>query len=207
MKHTTIIFLLLLVGSRLFAQGMISGFSVVPTNPTEADDIEIHVEVQFSSSDCQPDYQDHFINGSIIGASAHHCVGMLTAICNTTDTFQIGQLPAGTYTFDLTLTSGFGGPGCTPGFVPDDNDQFQFTVLGSVGIAEPTAAAPAVYPNPTTGMLFLNSPIVERGQLTTLNGKMVLEMNTGTTEVNLSDLPAGVYILRVGLSRTMVVKD
>jgi len=53
---------------------------------------------------------------------------MLTTICNTIDTFVISPLAAGTYSFDLTLTSGFGGPPCTPGFVPDDNQLFTFIV-------------------------------------------------------------------------------
>lgn len=196
-----------LFATQLLAQGMISSISVVPANPTVTDDIEIHVGLQFSSSDCQPDNQSHSVNGTTISASALHCVGMLTAICNTTDVFEIGQLPAGNYTFDFTLSSGFGGSGCSPGFVPDDNDQLQFSVSGTVGIDEVSFDESIAYPNPTTGMLFLKTPIVDRGQLTTLSGKTVLELNVGTKEIDLSTVPLGVYILTIGTARTRVVKD
>ena len=61
---------------------------------------------------------------------------MLTAICNTTDTFKLNPLAVGTYTFDLTLSSGGGPPPCTAGIVPDDNDVITFNVVTSVGIEE-----------------------------------------------------------------------
>jgi hypothetical protein len=192
---------------QLFGQGMISSISVVPANPTIADNIEIHVAVQFTSSDCQPDNQGHFVNGTNISASALHCVGMLTAICNTTDVFEIGQLPAGNYTFDFTLSSGFGGPGCSPGFVPDDNDQLQFTVSGTVGIDEISFDESIAYPNPTTGMIILKTPSSELGYLTTLSGKTILELSLGTKQVDLSELPSGVYILTVGNARTRILKN
>ena len=63
---------------------------------------------------------------------------MLTAICNTTDTFKLNPLAVGTYTFDLTLSSGFGGPPCTAGIVPNDNDIITFNVVTSVAIEEQT---------------------------------------------------------------------
>ena len=63
---------------------------------------------------------------------------MLTAICNTTDTFKLNPLAVGTYTFDLTLSSGFGGPPCTAGIVANDNDVITFNVVTSVAIEEQT---------------------------------------------------------------------
>ncbi len=147
MKTIFTIFLFAIFSIQLFAQGTITGISVVPSNPTVADNIEIHVDVMFTSSDCQPDNQSHSVNGTTISASALHCVGMLTAICNTTDVFQIGQLPAGNYTFDFTLSSGFGGAGCSPGFVPDDNNQLQFSVSGTVGVDEVSFDESIAYPN------------------------------------------------------------
>ncbi len=195
------------VSIQLFAQGSITSITVVPANPTELDNIEIHVELEFSNSGCAPDYQGHTVNGNTIDASALHCMGMLTAICNTTDVFQIGQIPAGNYTFDFTLSSGFGGSGCSPGFVPDDNDQFQFIVSGTVGLDEVSFNESIAYPNPTTSMLFLKMPSAELGQLTTISGKIVGELAIGAKEIDLSQLPSGVYILTIGTARTRVVKD
>ncbi len=56
-------------------------------------------------------------------------------------------------------------------------------------------------------MLFLKAPIADHGQLTTLSGKTVLQLNVGTKEIDLSEVPSGVYILTIGTARTRVVKD
>ena len=114
--------------ARAQMSGSITNITCYPANPTTSDTIYVFSDVQFSSSDCQLDYALHSVIGNSIMASTHHCLGMLSAICNTTDTFVMPPLAAGTYTFDLTLTSGFGGPPCTAGIVPDDNQNFQFTV-------------------------------------------------------------------------------
>ncbi len=108
--------------------GTIGAFQCSPSQPTTDDTIYVFADVQFSSSGCQVDNALHSVIGNSIMASAHHCLGMLSTICNTTDTFVILPLASGTYTFDLTLTSGFGGPPCTAGIIPDDNQNFQFTV-------------------------------------------------------------------------------
>jgi hypothetical protein len=63
---------------------------------------------------------------------------MLTTICNTTDTFKFNPLSAGTYIFDLTLSTGFGGPPCSPGIVPDDYDTITFYVSSPTSIQEHT---------------------------------------------------------------------
>ena len=188
-----------------FAQGNISSITISPTNPTVNDDIVIYADVQFPNSDCMVDYQGHSLQGTTIGASAHHCMGVLTAICNTTDTFEIGQLPAGDYTFDLTLTSGFGGPGCSPGFVPDDNDQLPFTVTGAVGIAELNALDKFIYPNPTNGLVRFNRPLKESARITTLSGQIIQSIPSGTITFDVSELESGVYILRSASGVTRMV--
>ena len=96
-------------------------------------------ELFFTSSSCPLDMKSHSVLGNNIVASTQHCLGMLTAMCNTTDTFKLNPLAVGTYTFDLTLFSGFGGPPCMGGGIgPDDNDVITFNVVTSVGIEEQT---------------------------------------------------------------------
>ena len=82
--------------------------------------------------------KSYSVVGSNIVASTQHCLGMLSAICNITDTFKLNPLAVGSYTFDLSLSSGFGNSPCTPGISPDDNDIFAFNVVSSVGIEEKT---------------------------------------------------------------------
>lgn len=125
-----------------------------------------------------------------------HCLGVATAICNTTDTFQIGQLAAGTYTFNFTLSSGFGPSGCSPGFVPDDNDQLQFTVSPSVGISDRSGTDLAIYPNPSNGVFQFTRPLPAAAEVVDATGRVLLSINQGTTSIDLTKLDAGTYLLR-----------
>ena len=118
--------------------GSISSLTISPANPNNTDTVYIYAELLFTSSGCPLDMKSHSILGNNIVASTQHCLGMLTAICNTTDTFKLNPLAIGTYTFALTLSSGFGGPPCTAGIVPDDNDTISFNVVTAVGIEEQT---------------------------------------------------------------------
>ena len=118
--------------------GSISSLTISPVNPNNTDTVYIYAELLFTSSGCPLDMKSHSVLGNNIVAWTQHCLGMLTTICNTTDTFKLNPLAVGTYTFDLTLSSGFGGPPCTAGIVPDDNDVITFNVVNSVGIEEQT---------------------------------------------------------------------
>lgn len=198
---------LTLLATHLMAQGTIISLTVSPQNPTVNDMIVVYAQLQFSSSDCAPDYQGHSVQGNTIGASAHHCMGMLTTICSTTDTFEIGQLPAGNYTFDFTLSSGFGGSGCSPGIVPDDSDQLQFTVSSSVGIEEVEMMDGFVYPNPVMGILHLRRPLANTITITDAVGRVVKEMPAGSVSLDVSDLRSGIYMLRMGDTSVRIVKE
>ena len=118
--------------------GSISSFTISPVNPNNTDTVYIYAELWFCCSNCSLEMKSHSVLGNNIVASTQHCLGMLSTICNTTDTFKLNPLAVGTYTFDLTLSSGFGGPPCTAGVLPDDNDVITFNVVTSVEIEEHT---------------------------------------------------------------------
>lgn len=131
-KAITLCFLFFTIGlsTAIHAQS-ITNITQWPTNPSSNDTIYFYADLQFPSSDCQLDFASHTIVGNTIIANTHHCLGMLSAMCNATDTFMLLPLPSGSYTFDLTLTSGFGGPPCTPGIAIDDNMVFTFSVYNA----------------------------------------------------------------------------
>ena len=108
--------------------GSITNISCYPANPTTNDTIYLYVDCSFGSSSCNMLTSSHSVTGNTIFASSLHCLGMLTAMCNTTDTFMILPLSVGNYIFNMTLSSGFGGPPCTAGIVADDNQLFSFSV-------------------------------------------------------------------------------
>ena len=117
-------------------QGSIISLTIFPTYPTNTDTVYVYTELEFASSSCPLDMKSYSISGNNIVASTQHCLGMLTTICNTTDTFKLNPLAVGTYIFDLTLSSGFGGPPCTAGIVPNDYDTITFYVSPSTSVEE-----------------------------------------------------------------------
>jgi len=117
-------------------QGSIISLTISPTYPTNTDTVYVYAELAFTSSSCPLDIKSYSISGNNIVASTQHCLGMLTVICNTTDTFKLNPLAVGTYIFDLTLSSGFGGPPCTPGIVPNDYETITFYVYPFTSVEE-----------------------------------------------------------------------
>lgn len=207
MKQLSITLAIFTICCHAYAQGgTIVGFSVSPENPVEGDEVKVYADLSFSSGGCDLDFIAYPLNGTTINATAHHCVGLLTVICNTTDTFELGQLSAGNYTFDMTLTSGAGGPGCTPGIVADDNDQFQFTVSPSVGIDEVLILEDHVYPNPISDVLNFKRPFSETAFIRDMNGKRIMEIPAGSNQADLSALAKGIYTLQVGNRTLKLIK-
>ena len=84
--------------------GSISSLTISPVNPNNTDTVYIYAELMFSSSDCECFVKTDYLSANHITASTQHCLGMLSAICNTTDTFKLNPLAVGTYIFDLTLS-------------------------------------------------------------------------------------------------------
>ena len=207
MKFTFPFLLLSISASQLLAQGTMTGISVMPSNPTTVDDIELHVAVQFNSGDCQVDDKGHNTNAFAITAYSHHCVGLLTVICPTTDTFQLGQLPAGDYTVDFTLSSGFGGPNCSPGIIPDDTEQFQFTVSTSVGVMELQNEPTFIYPNPVSDILYFKNSLKNSGSITDIRGNTVANIGVGASNADISHLSNGVYFLLTESKSFRLIKD
>jgi len=68
---------------------------------------------------------------------AYYCMGMLAALCNSTDTFTFGVLPAGTNNIYMLLRSAQNtGPDPCTVFSPLDTDMVQVIVSVSTGISE-----------------------------------------------------------------------
>lgn len=132
-----------------FSQGQIMTITVDPANPTTNDLVTVYVDLMFNSGDCALDHKGNSTTGNTTTAYSMHCTGMLTVMCHVTDTFDLGYLQAGNHTFNFTLSSGSGGPGCSPGIVPDDTDNLNFTVTSALGLEDLSGnTRVSFYPNP-----------------------------------------------------------
>lgn len=203
MKHIYLFFFLVFP-SWVFSQGQIINITVDPANPTTNDEVKVYVELIFTSGGCDLDNSGHSTTGNNTNAYAHHCVGMLTVICNITDTFDLGYLQQGNHEFGFTLSSGFGGPGCTAGIIADDADTLSFTVSATNSIDEKLSNAFQFYPNPSNGNITVEVNdlwVNEKTKMviTDLSGKEILQsdINATSTNLDLSAFSEGIYFLQL----------
>lgn len=203
MKTLTSLFTSLVISTSIFAQGgSIISFYTLPASPTTNDAVQVVAELMFTSGSCELSEQGHATTLSHTDAYAHHCVGMLTVICPTTDTFDLGILPEGNHTFVLTLTTGAAPAPCTPGIVTDDVDSITFTVDPSLGIHTPDAVDFSVYPNPANTQLTVES--IVRSPCTVVSiynaqGQFVASsvVEKPQTILDISALGIGLYYLQL----------
>jgi len=205
MKNLLLTISTFLLSINLYSQGQIISISTSPVNPTTNDFVKVYVDLMFNSGSCDMDNQGNTTTGNTTTAYAMHCVGMLTVMCHVTDSFDLGYLQAGNHTFNFTLSSGSGGPGCSPGIVPDDTDSYNFTVTQALGIEDPAQNNKvSFYPNPMNESTVIKidpSILTETTSLEILDAsaRVVFSKSNLTNETSLYSLhlSGGIYFYRI----------
>ncbi|MBK9637250.1 MAG: T9SS type A sorting domain-containing protein [Bacteroidetes bacterium] len=171
------------------------------TNPsflTTNTPVQLIAEVDFPSGDCKDKTLNVFQAGNSISAYAIHCLGVLSFICNDKDTFNIGLLPAGTYTFYYQVDAGMSPSPCTPGIVPGPSDSLTFVVNSASGSMELEKEIFDLFPNPASSMLhlILNGNLTD-GSYRIMNniGALVQEsfVKGDNMQIDISQLADGLY--------------
>lgn len=185
----------ILFAQLVHTQSMILSIVHEPEEITTTDSISFIVEYQFPSSDCILDSNGASPEGTEIQAFSHYCLGPLTALCYRTDTFQIDPLQAGEYAFILSLSAGMGTVPCTPGIIIDDLDTLNFIVSALSGTEDPVNPEFFLYPNPVSNQLYFSMPLTSVSTVFNINGKPIMSINGGSTEIDVSSMPSGLYSL------------
>ncbi len=199
------------INSSVQAQTIV-GVTMSPQNPTTNDSITFFANCLFSSGNCDPYQMGGSVNGNDYMAYALHCLGVLSFICNYTDTFKIAPTAAGNHRFIFHLDEGHG-PSCNPGIVSGPTDTLNFTVTSAIGIREfENATSFTISPNPTNGNCIVaienyfqkETPII---QLLDLSGQLLknILVTNNKTEINL-DVTSGIYLCRLINNPTIVRK-
>ena len=203
-KITTSVFILLL-SNLIFCQGNINSISISPTSPTINDTIYVYADLQFNNSSCEYFNSSQTITANNIEITTQHCTGMLTTICNITDTLKINPLPTGSYSLNLTLTSdiNYGIIPCNGGTSANDISSIQFNVTNPLSILNFKKINYSIQPNPSNGNLkisLLNNFIAitdAKAFIYSLDGKLISEKDFNiNTDLSL-DLPNGLYFIQL----------
>ncbi len=159
MKTTFTILVSLCISFNAVNAQWINSLTVKPANPNINDTIYILADCSFPSGSCDQHFQVMSVNQNTIYASSVHCLGMLTFICDATDTFAIAPLPAGNYNFVYHVDYGALPAPCNPGINPGPTDSVSFTVTSTSGLPLPEEPDLNfnVYPNPAKDILNVTS--------------------------------------------------
>jgi hypothetical protein len=183
----------------------INSISISPQFPSSIDTIYIYADCSFPSGSCDQHIQGVVPNGNTLQAFATHCIGMLTFICNYTDTFKLDPLSPGNYLFDFQVNSGSLPSPCNPGIAPGPKDSLRFTVTSANFVHTLTAGAYSIYPNPSNGKFYLKrkpglNPIGEESYFVyDPFGKVACQgvLHSQMQELDISNLNDGVYLLQI----------
>lgn len=204
-KNTLAAVFLLLISNLILSQGTINSISISPSYPSINDTIYVYADLQFPNSSCEFYSSFQNITSNNIDITTQHCTGMLTAICNITDTIKIHPLNTGAYSLNLTLTSdiNFGFAPCSGGTNADDFATLQFNVTDPLSVLDSKIINYTIRPNPSNGRfnISLANNIIEKSNLKafiySLDGKLILEKKiTSNTELSLA-LLNGLYFIQV----------
>lgn len=207
MKQRFILSLLLLAGFLSQTQAQwIQTLEIMPATPTTADSVYLVATVQTPHSPCTLNHTEVTFEGKVIGINTCYANGMLTALCQRTDTIPLGRIEeVGSYEllFMANLTNDLSDSTCMPPFSSMmSSTNFMVDLANSVSETRSTFDFD-LSPNPSKGVVNLSFDIKSavEGQLLWFDqyGKKVFELpvsfgpTTNTKQINLNHLASGVY--------------
>lgn len=174
------------------------GYTVIPQNPTPADQIKIVTEVMTPNQGIIVDLY-HSVNSSTkeIFLTGCYWQGMATAVQVYIDTFMIGQLPAGSYNIYRNAYMSSTQQHCTKTDSNKVANALSVSVLAT-SIGEKTLNTDfRIYPNPCSGTLFFTGTFKDV-LIYSGNGSLIKQtMSDKNGSVDISDVADGLYFIRV----------
>lgn len=120
----------------------------------------------------------------------------------TTQTIDVdgADLVSGDFTYEVTVTDV---NGCT------DSDDIQISVQDVSAIGDDELQAVSIYPNPSNGIININSPINSEIEIIDISGKIIVCKNTDSEKENsfdLSEFDAGIYYIKITNNNESIIK-
>lgn len=200
MKKITL-FLFVLIACVAKAQTLAIGpFTISPANPTVNDNVLVITQVTSPNWGNKLSQSQNSIGNFSHKLRGCYWLGMLTAIRIYTDTFNLGQLPAGVHSVTFTANTSSSSTNCA---VSDSSTAgVSFTVTGGVstGIGKYESSSLKFWPNPVKDKIYSTSfEKFETLTIMDLTGRIVKKesLPQDCTAIDVLDLPAGCYIVRL----------
>jgi len=183
--------------SMLYAQlPAITSLTIIPANPTTHDIVKVVSESMFPSGGCELNSSNISSYAGNIDVYANHNLGMLTYICNSSDTLSLGMLESGNYNLRYHLS-------CLPYSTNTDFDSVNFTVQIYMGLDfKENIQQFTLFPNPAEDNITVELPDLLSNAVISfidLPGREQKSLQTSDkqTIINVKDLAKGIYLIRV----------
>ena len=193
----TLLFVVLLTNNLKAQINTIDSLEIIPSNPTTNDSVKVICRATFSSGGCPLKSYSFSKNGDTINMYASHSVGVLTIICHSADTLNIGKLNAGTYKLIYTLAANS---------VTYDIDTISFTIQEAVGVEFNASSDEKIeiYPNPATDKITISTNRLQVGEtrisIINISGQLMMHarfQNQKQFEMHVSKLAKGIYLFKI----------
>lgn len=201
MKKHLLIFCAILISPISNAQihlPTLGAMTVIPQSPKAGDFIKIVTYVETPNQGIVVDLS-HTVtsNPNEIRLTGCYWHGMLAAIDEYVDTFMVGQLPAGSYVIKHKAHMSSTQQHCSK--VDSNSAQINLTVSSITGFGELIGSPEIfVFPNPATQLLHIsNDHDFSTASIYAYDGLLIhVEQKEPVSELNIKDLPPGMYFIR-----------
>lgn len=170
--------------------------TVIPQFPTSSDVIKIITKIITANQGIVVDQTTFSMTQSPNEINIRGCYwnGMLPATQDFIDTLVIGQLPSGTYAIKHKAYMSSGQQVCHK---TDSNlVTLNFSVSTLTGIEKQSIGELAVFPNPASDKIFMNSDDFSKAMIYSCEGRLlkIIELQN-KTEIDILDLSQGLYFI------------
>ena len=195
----------------------IDSLTFSPQNPIAGDSVSIFCHVQYPNQGCQLVDQDYYFGPGAVFLRAFHCMGMLTVLCPTIDTFKVRIDYPGTYDFYYMPGYIMDSINCTfPVLISGDTIPYPYAIESiSITFSDSTTSVNQIqnskeknwkfYPNPASNRLTIIQEAQEDSKIEiySTSGRLikVFQTNKIIEEMNISNIPSGLYFIHFSNSK------
>ena len=186
------IFFFLLLGIDSKSQE-VDSLKIIPVSPTSSENIQVIAYTLHPNMSCPLFNSTVNTSNDTIYVTAFHSIGMLPAMCNSTDTITIGSVMSGNYVLIYNVIDTI-----LPN--PGDTDTLLFSVQGIMETQDHRKKEILIYPNPATEKICfeLEQDLNENGiiDMYSMKGKKVMStILSNSLTLHIGHLHKGMYFI------------
>jgi hypothetical protein len=178
---------------------------ILPANPTKNDTIRIALTIGTASPAVKM-YTTHYVTpGNIFIKLCYASNQTATQSQTFADTVVIGKLPDTTYTVHVKGFYGFPINDSCNNSTDSTDRADSFTIFPPVTVYSLGTSDLSIFPNPVHNTIHLQGINFQTVELLNLHGQVIAVFKSGLTQLDVTNVPRGTYLLRVKTKEKVVI--